>query len=140
MEKHVITDWWITQTTNEMFLNGYVDGSGVTFPVTSIDEETNTATTVSGSQYKIYRKDPSKILKNIICGLGLYKNRMGHIVEIFEIKNNGATFNCHGHHRIPNKKRKCGYDTVWNIWAPTGRFMAVIKSSMDIIEKISTEV
>ena len=136
MEKHVVTDWWITQKAEGSYLNGYVDGFGVIFLIKSLDEETNTATAICGSVYRLYRKDMSKCLPIIIDSIGLYKMRIGHTVEIFEIKDNGATFNCHGYHRIPNPKRKIGYDTVWNIWAPTGRFMSVIMSSFDIIEKL----
>lgn len=65
-----------------------------------------------------------------------YKTRSGKVVDIFEVKENGATANCHGWlHRI-TKTRRVKY--IWNIWCDDGRFKFVGESSLDIVEELTT--
>lgn len=136
MGNHVITDWWTAEKLEGTYINGYVDGFGVMFLIKSIDEEASTVTAICGTIYNLYRKDMYRARPIKIDSTGMYKTRIGHVVTIFEIKNNGATFNCHGYRQHPNPKRKCGYDLVWNIWAPTGKFLAVGDTDYDIVEKL----
>ena len=136
MSRHTITDWWTSEKAEGTYINGYVDGFGVMFLIKSIDEEANTATSICGTIYDIYRKDMYRARPIKIDSTGTYKTRIGHTVEIFDIKDNGATFNCHGYRYVPNPKRKCGYDLAWNIWAPTGKFVAVGETDYDIVEKL----
>lgn len=68
----------------------------------------------------------------MIRGTGRYKTASGLLVEIFEIKTSGATFNCHGYITIPRSNGK--FKREWNIWAEDGRFRAVGKHRWDIVE------
>lgn len=136
MKTQTITDWWTKQNPEGIWLYGFIDGSGIQFLLKSMDEADNTATTIGGTTYNLYRKDLYRARPIKIDSCGMYKTRIDHIVTIFDIKDNGATFNCHGYRKHPNPKRKCGYDLVWNIWAPTGKFLAVGDTDYDIVEKL----
>ena len=64
-----------------------------------------------------------------------YQTVNGNTVEIFEIKDNGASLNCHGylHKTIPSGRIK----KVWNIWGSDGRSKLVWGwSNLDIIKEI----
>ena len=65
----------------------------------------------------------------------IYNTVNGKTVEIFEIKDNGASLNCHGYlHRItPSGRTK----KVWNIWGQDGRSKFVWGwSGLDIIKEL----
>mgnify|MGYP003464341081 CR=1 FL=1 len=68
----------------------------------------------------------------MIRGTGRYKTASGLVVNIFEIKANGATFNCHGYIAVPRSRGRFKHE--WNIWAEDGRFRAVGKHRWDIVE------
>ena len=137
MGKHTINDWFIKDTPGGQFIHGYIDGFGFSMKIGTInDDETEVTCHTSGRVYGLYRKDMYRAIPIKIDSTGMYKTRIGHVVTIFEIKNNGATFNCHGYRQHPNPKRSCGYDLVWNIWAPTGNFLAVGDTDYDIVAKL----
>lgn len=134
---HCITDWFVRDTPGGSFIHGYIDGFGFSMKIKSINaEETKAINHYDGSTYLLHRKDMYRARPVKINSTGIYKTRIGHIVTIFDIKDNDATFNCHGYRQHPNPKRKCGYDLVWNIWAPTGKFLAVGDTDYDIVEKL----
>lgn len=57
---------------------------------------------------------------NMVLAVGKkYKTANGLVVEIFEIKDNGATCNCHGYiyRKTPSGRTR----KEWNIWAIDGR-------------------
>ena len=137
MGTHIITDWFVKDTPGGQFIHGYIDGFGFSMKIKSINkDETEVISHYDGSTYNLYRKDMYRARPIKIDSTGMYKTRIGHVVTIFEIKNNGATFNCHGYRQHPNPKRSCGYDLVWNIWAPTGNFLAVGDTDYDIVAKL----
>ncbi len=66
---------------------------------------------------------------------GKYKTANGKVVEIFEIKDNGATANCHGYlDRItPTGKVK----KIWYTWTITGSHKFVWGwSNLDLVSEI----
>jgi hypothetical protein len=69
-------------------------------------------------------------MPTIINQPGRYLTRTGKVVEIFEIKENGATFNCHGHLVVPYKGRVL---RKWNTWANDGRHTVFGNTSRDIV-------
>ena len=65
----------------------------------------------------------------------IYHTVNGKTVEIFEVKDNGASLNCHGYlHRVlPTGRVK----KVWNIWGIDGRSKLVWGwSGLDIIKEL----
>lgn len=136
MVTHCITDWFVKDGTMGRTIEGYINGFGVSFRIKSINAQETEVKTPDGEVYLLHRKDMHKARPVKIDSIGLYKTRIGHVVTIFDIKGNGATFNCHGYRQHPNPKRSCGYDLVWNIWAPDGRFVAVGETDYDIVEKL----
>jgi hypothetical protein len=69
-------------------------------------------------------------VQQLITQPGRYLTRTGKIVEIFEIKDSGATFNCHGDLLIPYKGRVL---RKWNTWAADGRNTVFGDQSRDIV-------
>lgn len=137
MVTHCITDWFVKDTPGGQFIHGYINGFGFSMKIRSINSEESEVVSHHGGQvYLLHRKDKYRGRPIKIDSIGLYKTRIGHLVTIFDVKGNGATFNCHGYRQNPNPKRSCGYDLVWNIWAQDGRFVAVGETDYDIVEKL----
>lgn len=75
--------------------------------------------------------------KVVIDAPGVYMTQEGLEVVIYEIKETGATFNCHGHLLIPSKLGRARTKREWNIWSPEGHFMAIEKHKNDIVRRVS---
>lgn len=68
----------------------------------------------------------------IISAVGTYVMRNGRTARITEIKDNGATNNCHGYlQKAPNKKGVIKEE--WSIWSPAGCFNFLGESPRDIV-------
>lgn len=69
-----------------------------------------------------------------IIDIGLYKTRSGLLVEIYEVKSTGATFNRHGYLHTKTKHGRA--KKQHNIWDALGRYTAFEGHALDIIEII----
>lgn len=70
----------------------------------------------------------------LIDGPGEYLTQSGAKIEIFEVKETGASYPCHGYTSKPDSLGRIRKS--WKIWALDGRYGCFAGSKMDIVRKL----